>query len=102
MLRVDAHVQSEERHDDARQRVRRRYHEHDYHLQTRCLVYVGAAQDRTCHHARDGDKAYHAAIHAMSEVRNKSCGLVLPHLVDGWHQGETQRFDRERTTGLKA
>jgi hypothetical protein len=26
----------------------------------------------------------------------------LPHLVDGWGQGETQRFDRERTTGLEA
>jgi hypothetical protein len=26
----------------------------------------------------------------------------LPHLVDGWRQGETQRFDRERTTGLEA
>lgn len=29
-------------------------------------------------------------------------GLALPHLVYGWHQGETQRFDRERTTCLKA
>jgi hypothetical protein len=26
----------------------------------------------------------------------------LPHLVDGWRQGETQRFDRERTTSFEA
>jgi hypothetical protein len=26
----------------------------------------------------------------------------LPHLVDGWRQGETQRFYRERTTSLEA
>lgn len=68
MLRVDAHVQREERHDDARQRVRRRYHEHDYHLQSRRLIYVGAAQDRARHHTRDRDKAHHAAMYAMSEV----------------------------------
>jgi len=26
----------------------------------------------------------------------------LPHLVDGWRQGETQRFHREWTTSLEA
>ena len=75
MFRVNAHVQREERHDHARQRVRRRYHEHDNHLQSRCLVYVGAAQDRTCHHARDGDKAHHAANYVCDERAELGTGL---------------------------
>ncbi len=62
VFRVDAHVQRKERHHDARQRARRRYHERNYHLQSCCLVDVGAAEDRARHHTRDGDDAHYAAI----------------------------------------
>ena len=62
VLRVDAHVQRRERHHDAGQHGRRRYHERDYHLQTCCLIDVGTAEDCTRHHTRHGDNAYHAII----------------------------------------
>jgi hypothetical protein len=71
MTRVDAHVQRKQRHDHARQRARRRYHENDYHLQSCCLVYVGAAQNRARHHTRDGNEAHHAAIYG-GEPRGRS------------------------------
>ena len=63
MFRVDTHVQRKECHDYACQRTRRRYHEHDYHLQAGRWLHIGATQDRTGHRTRDGDDAYHAAIY---------------------------------------
>jgi hypothetical protein len=60
VFRVDAHVQRKQRHDDARQHARRRYHEHDYHLQSCRLAHVRTAQDRARHHTWDGDNAHYA------------------------------------------
>ena len=61
VLSVDAHAERQERRDDARERARRRDHEHDDHLQPRCLLHVCAAEDRAGHHARYCDDARHAA-----------------------------------------
>ena len=60
VFRVHAHAQRKERHSDASQHGRRRYHEYDYHLQSCCLIDVGTAKDRTRHDTRHGDNAYHA------------------------------------------
>jgi hypothetical protein len=104
VFRVHAHAQRKERHHDASQHGRRRYHEYDYHLQSCCLSDVGTAKDRTRHDTRHGDNAYHAAILSEKAISDLGAGVgdrCLPHIVDGWRQGETQRFDRDRTASLE-
>ena len=78
VFRVDAHVQRKQRHDDARQHARRRYHEHDYHLQSCRLAHVRAAQDRARHHTWDRDNAHYAAISQgkpISELEARVSGV---------------------------
>jgi hypothetical protein len=61
VLRIDAHVDCQERRDDTREPARCCDHEHDDHLQPRRLLHVCATEDRTGHHARYRDDARHAA-----------------------------------------
>ena len=72
VLSVDAHAECQERRDDARERARRRDHEHDDHLQPRCLLHIRTAEDRAGHHTRYRDDTCHAVDNTISEGDNSS------------------------------
>ena len=72
VLSVDAHAERQERSDDTRERARRGDHEHDDHLQPRCLLHVCAPEDCAGHHARYRDDTRHAADDITSEGDDSS------------------------------